>query len=149
MRLLIQRVSEAFVTVKGKEIAHIGPGMLILYGLNTEDTEALFPKVIDKAVNLRIFSDGEHDINASIQDIGGEILLVSQFTLYADTKKGRRPGFSKAMEPEKARILSNIFVQEFKKSYDKTQTGEFQAMMNVSLVNDGPVTIMIDTDEWR
>ena len=148
MRFLIQRVSQASVTVEGEEISAIKHGLLVFFAFGTEDTEEIFAKSIDKIVNLRVFPDDKHPINASVSDIDGEILLVSQFTLFASTKKGRRPSFTKAMEPEKAQILSEKFVSEFKNSFKNTKTGQFQTMMEVKLINDGPVTIMIDTDEW-
>ena len=149
MRLLIQRVASSKVTVDRQDVSHIGPGLLVLYAFSTKDTETIFPKVFDKIINLRIFPDDAHPINASVQDINGEILIVSQFTLYGDTRKGRRPSFIDAMDPDTAKEFDLKFVKAFKNVYPKVQTGAFREHMQVALVNDGPVTIWIDTDDWK
>lgn len=149
MRLVIQRVLEASVAVDNNVISSIQNGLLVLYGFSVNDTENIFEKVIHKIVELRIFPDEYHGINASVEDNEGGILIVSQFTLMADTKKGRRPSFIKAMPPEKAREFDEKFVEAFKHEFPQVQTGEFQADMKVSLVNDGPVTIIVDTEEWK
>lgn len=143
MKLVIQRVALASVTVDGKTIASVGQGLLILVGFTHSDTlEEIFP-TIEKILKLRIFADQAKPINISIQDIQGEILLVPQFTLYADCKGGNRPSFIDAMKPEPAKILYEQFVKEFQKKWPKTSSGIFGADMKVSLVNDGPVTIVL------
>lgn len=152
MKALIQRVSSANVQVDGKEIGAIDKGILILLGIGKEDEgltdqecDENITKLFEKISNLRIFANGEKPMDLSIKDIGGGLLVVSQFTLYGSTKKGRRPDFGDAALPEKARILYEKFVIECKKTGLKTETGEFGAMMDVSLVNDGPVTFMIES----
>ncbi len=148
MRLLLQRVSEARVTVDGEVIGRIGRGIVVLVGLGAGDTEALFRPAAEKLVNLRIFSDDEEKMNRSIADIGGGILAVSQFTLYADARKGRRPSYVSAMPPDQARGMFDLFLDVLREVYDgKVETGRFGAMMDVQLVNDGPVTIWLDSDE--
>ncbi len=145
MRGVIQRVSRAKVSVGGEIVGKIGKGILILLGVSGEDTEKEAVYLLEKTLNLRIFEDADGKMNLSLLDIGGELLVVSQFTLYGDTRKGRRPSFIEAAKPEKAVELYKFFVSEAKKQIEKVATGRFQAMMDVELVNDGPVTILIDS----
>ncbi|OGO14434.1 MAG: D-tyrosyl-tRNA(Tyr) deacylase [Chloroflexi bacterium RBG_16_48_7] len=145
MKALIQRVNRASVTVDGEIIGRIDNGLLVLVGIAGEDTDKDIAYLTDKIVNLRIFSDVDGKFNLSVIDAGGSILMVSQFTLLADTRKGRRPGFSGAAAPEKAVVLFNDLVAAVKRSGIKVETGRFQEHMVVELVNDGPVTIMIDS----
>lgn len=147
MRLAIQRVTEARVDIDGVTSGRIQQGLLVLAGLGHGDSEAMFPKVVDKLVNLRIFADENGNINRSLCDVQGGLLLVSQFTLYADIRKGRRPSFTNSMPPGEAQALFARFVDAVKECYTHgpVETGEFGAMMQVHLVNDGPVTIWLDT----
>lgn len=142
MICLIQRVKRAEVKVEGKIISSINYGMLIFIGFEKTDKEELFEKAIDKILNLRIFDDEEGKLNKSILDIKGEILLVSQFTLAADIKRGRRPSFENAMEPEKSITFFEKFFEKLRCSKLKIEKGQFGAKMEVSLTNDGPVTII-------
>ena len=148
MKALLQRVSEAKVTVNSKIIGEIGTGWLILLGVGKADSEAEIPKLSEKILGLRLFSDADGKFNLSVQDVGGQILVVSQFTLFADCSRGRRPGFSNAAPPDVAKDLYERFVDELRKSSITVATGEFGADMKVSLVNDGPVTIMLDSAEF-
>ncbi len=146
MRALIQRVTEASVTIRETTTGRIGPGMLILLGIEESDTAADVEWLVKKILALRIFNDREDVMNLSVKEVQGEILLVSQFTLHASTRKGNRPSFIRAARPEKALPLYQEFISLLEKELSKSiQTGEFGAMMKVSLVNDGPVTIMIDS----
>jgi len=148
MRAVIQRVSQASVTIEGKVRSGIGQGLLILLGIETADDETEIEWLCNKIVNLRIFDDNSGVMNQSVLDIGGEILTVSQFTLHAKTKKGNRPSYIRAAAPEKAIPLYNMFVTRLSAiSGKEIATGEFGAMMQVELINDGPVTIIIDTRE--
>jgi D-aminoacyl-tRNA deacylase len=152
MRLVIQRVKEASVTVAGRTVGSIGPGLVVLVGFGRQDREDLpaspaWRKVLDKTVNLRLFPDGQGRTNLSLEQAGGEILLVSQFTLYADVRKGRRPGFEGAAEPDLAGRLYDRFASDLKAMRSGLQTGVFGAEMEVGLVNWGPVTLILDTDE--
>ena len=144
MKLVIQRVSEASVTVGGVVKGRIGKGFLVLVGVGREDDEAVADKYIKKMIGLRIFEDEQGKTNLSLQDVGGELLIVSQFTLYASCKKGNRPSFTDAGDPERAEKLYRYVVDRCKKSVPSVQTGEFGAEMKVSLVNDGPFTIILD-----
>lgn len=146
MRLVIQRVGEAKVDVNEKTIAKIGNGMLILVGIGKDDNETIVKKIAQKVLKLRIFPDDHRDINRSVEDVRGEILAVSQFTLLADTSGGNRPSFIRAAEPELAQQLFSIFVQELKKSGLAVKIGEFGTYMNVYLVNNGPVTIIFPSE---
>ncbi len=137
MRAVIQRVSSAKVSVDGEIVGEIGRGILVLLGISHEDTEKEAIYLLEKTLNLRIFEDAEDKMNLSLLDIEGELLVVSQFTLYGDTRKGRRPSFIEAAKPEKAEQLYSFFVLEAKKQIKKVATGRFQAMMDVELVNDG------------
>lgn len=146
MRIIIQRVSEASVKIRGDIYSTIGQGLLVLLGIEDEDQEEDLQFLIQKLVGLRIFADQDGKMNLNIQQIKGDILIVSQFTLHASTKKGNRPSFIKAARPEKAIPLYQRFLSETEKLLGKAcQHGEFGADMKVSLVNDGPVTIWIDS----
>jgi D-tyrosyl-tRNA(Tyr) deacylase len=147
MRLLLQRVKRAEVHVDGKCTGNIGYGLLVLCGFKKEDPSSAIPKMADKCLNLRIFEDEQGKMNLSLLDIKGELLAVSQFTLYADCRKGRRPGFDISMPPEQANLFYQILLQELRKSGLKIEEGIFGAKMEVELINHGPVTIMLDDDE--
>jgi D-aminoacyl-tRNA deacylase len=146
MRSVIQRVSRAAVSVDGKTTGEIGRGILVLLGVSRHDTEKEALYLLEKTLNLRIFEDAEGKMNLSLLDIAGELLVVSQFTLYGDARKGRRPSYIEAAEPEKANRLYEFFVAEARKQIERVETGRFQAMMDVELVNDGPVTILLDSE---
>jgi len=149
VKALLQRVREAVVSVEEKEIGRIGPGFTVLLGIAPEDTESDARYLAEKTVNLRIFSDAEGKFNLSALDTGGEILVVSQFTLLADTRKGRRPNFSQAAPPEIAEPLCDYFMEQVRGFGLKVASGLFGAHMVVSIVNDGPVTLMLDSSEKR
>lgn len=146
MRAVVQRVDKASVAVGGKEVAAIGKGLLVLLGVHKEDKEEDARYLVEKIVNLRIFEDGEGKMNLSLLDVGGEILLVSQFTLLASTKRGRRPDFTQAAPPKMAEKLFSFSCSLFER-YAPTKTGIFGEKMLVSLVNNGPLTIVIDSKE--
>jgi len=146
MRIVVQRVSEASVRIDGKIVSSIAQGLMVLLGVETTDSQSDADYLIQKLINLRIFNDNEGKMNLSIQDVGGELLVVSQFTLHASTKKGNRPSYIRAARPEQAIPLYSYFIEQAQKELTtKIQTGEFGADMKVSLVNDGPVTIIIDS----
>jgi len=145
MRVVLQRVSRAKVSVDGETVGEIGKGILVLLGISSTDTEKEAIYLLEKTLNLRIFEDAAGKMNLSLLNIKGELLVVSQFTLYADVRKGRRPSFIEAAAPEKANPLYEFFVAEAVKQVKKVATGRFQTMMDVELVNDGPVTILIDS----
>jgi D-tyrosyl-tRNA(Tyr) deacylase len=145
MKVVIQRVSESRVQVDGKTVGEIGKGLMLLVGIDENDEKPDADWLVQKIINLRIFGDEDGKLNLSVQDIRGEILCISQFTLIADYKKGNRPSFIKAARPEKAVPLFEYFKEEIAKSGLKIQSGIFGADMKVSLVNDGPVTITIDS----
>ncbi|ACL26111.1 D-aminoacyl-tRNA deacylase [Chloroflexus aggregans] len=149
MRAVIQRVTEASVTVAGQVVGAIGPGLLILLGVNQTDTLDDVALLAEKIAHLRIFSDEEGKFNLSLLDTGGAALVVSQFTLYADTRKGRRPSFTAAARPEIAAPLVDTFTTALRTYGIPVATGVFGAMMQVALVNDGPVTIVMDSAELR
>ncbi len=146
MRLILQRTSGAEVVIDGKVHSRTGRGLFILMGSKTGDSEQSCAFLADKAVNLRIFEDDAGRMNLSALDVGAEIMIVSQFTLYADTRKGRRPGFSEAMEPVEAKRLYDMFVERVAASELVVKTGIFGAKMDVRFNNDGPVTIILDHD---
>ncbi|HAI08712.1 MAG TPA: D-tyrosyl-tRNA(Tyr) deacylase [Dehalococcoidia bacterium] len=145
MRALIQRVSEASVTVEDQEVGRIGSGLLVFLGFTSSDEETDSLYLVDKVVNLRIFADDDNRFNRSALDVGAELLLVSQFTLYADTRKGRRPDFNQAAGPDKAGEAYDQAVELFRKTGLTVATGQFQEYMQVRIQNDGPVTIMLDS----
>lgn len=145
MRAVVQRVKEASVSVDGRLVASIGPGLLVLAGFHKDDTEKDSDYIISKITGLRIFGDSEGNMNLSVEDVKGEILVVSQFTLYGDARKGRRPSFSEAMPPLEAAKFYDTFIEKFRSVYGKVESGVFGADMDVSLVNAGPVTIMLDS----
>ena len=144
MRAVIQRVSEGSVTVENRKVAQIGKGLVILLGIAPGDTEANAEALANKLVHLRIFEDAEEKMNRSLLDVNGEAIVVSQFTLYADTRKGRRPSFTDAAKPDIAEPLVETFAWMLEARGVPTQTGVFGAMMEVALVNDGPVTIVME-----
>lgn len=145
MRLVIQRVSEARVTVGARVVGEIGAGLCILLGIGKADESALVQVMADKVKRLRIFADTEGKMNRSVVDIGGEILVVSQFTLYGDARKGNRPSFTAAAEPNQANQLYRQFVETLSDCGLSVATGEFGSHMNVALVNDGPVTLILES----
>jgi D-tyrosyl-tRNA(Tyr) deacylase len=147
MRAIIQRVSRAKVKVDGEVIGEIGEGILVLLGVAESDSEKAAVYLLEKTLNLRIFEDADDKMNLSLLDIKGELLVVSQFTLYGDARKGRRPSFVRAAAPDEANRLYEFYVGEARKQIGKVETGRFQAMMNVELVNDGPVTILLDSEK--
>jgi D-aminoacyl-tRNA deacylase len=147
MRAVIQRVSRAKVTVDGEITGEIGKGILLLLGVASNDTEEDARYLVDKTLNLRIFEDSDGKMNLSLLDIDGGLLVVSQFTLYGDTRRGRRPSFINAAPPEQANSLYEFFVTEARIQLIEVATGRFQAMMDVELINDGPVTILIDSEK--
>ena len=145
MRAVVQRVAEAAVRIDGAVVGQIGPGVLVLLGVGQGDAEADADYLAEKILNLRIFPDEAGQMNRSVLDTGGELLAVSQFTLYGDTRRGRRPGFSSAAPPEEANRLYGYFVGRLRASGLRVAEGVFRAMMDVSLVNRGPVTILLDS----
>ena len=146
MRFVIQVVKEASVKVEGKTVGQIGKGYLVLIGVSDSDTEAVADKMIRKMTGLRIFADDSGKTNLSLADVDGSLLLVSQFTLYANCKKGNRPSFIEAGAPDKAEELYEYIIRECGKTVPDVQTGKFGAEMEVSLVNDGPFTILLDSE---
>ena len=147
MRTVVQRVTHASVKVDGQTIGEIGKGFLILLGVAAEDDEAIADKMADKICRLRIFEDENGKTNLSLADVSGEILVVSQFTLYADCKKGNRPSFVKAGNPEKANRLYEYFMKRCQTHVQTVEHGQFGADMKVELLNDGPFTLMLDSKE--
>jgi D-tyrosyl-tRNA(Tyr) deacylase len=148
MRAVIQRVTKASVSIDNKIKSSIGAGLVVLLGIEESDNEADLELLCNKIVRLRIFNDSSGVMNLSVQDTGGEVLTVSQFTLHAKTKKGNRPSYIRAAHPEKAIPLYNLFISRLSGLLGKeTGAGEFGAMMQIELINDGPVTIIIDTKE--
>jgi D-tyrosyl-tRNA(Tyr) deacylase len=145
VRIVLQRVKNASVTVEGEKISEIGPGLLLLVGVAQDDGEAEAEWLAEKVAGLRIFNDEEGKMNLSVRDVGGEILAVSQFTLLADTRKGKRPSFIRAAAPEEAEALFDYYCQRLRgSSVGSVKTGSFGAMMDVALTNDGPVTIILE-----
>lgn len=147
MRLVIQRVSEASVTVNQSTIGSIRRGLAVFVGIGQQDTEADANYLIDKLLGLRIFPDENGKMNRNIQDAGGSLLLVSQFTLYGDCRRGRRPSFDRAAAPERAQVLYRYFVESARRGPVPVETGIFQAAMQIQLVNEGPVTLLMDSAE--
>jgi len=144
MRVLLQRVTQASVSIDGREVGRCGRGFLLLFGVKNGDTEEALEWLAEKCLNLRVFEDEEGKMNRSLLDVSGELLVVSQFTLYADTVRGRRPSFIEAAPPDVSKPLYEKFVARLRASGVPVATGEFGADMQVSLVNDGPVTIMLE-----
>lgn len=147
MRAVIQRVKSSSVTVKNEVVGEIGKGLLVLLGVATSDSIDDAEYLADKIVNLRIFEDEDHKLNRSLIDIGGKMLVVSQFTLLGDCRKGRRPSFVKAAPPEKAKALYRRFVQRVRECGIGVETGRFGAAMKVSLINDGPVSLIVSSPD--
>ena len=145
MRAVLQRVSSASVSIDGALVSSIGPGLLVLAAVGRDDTDADAAYVVDKTVNMRIFPDDAGRFDRSLLDVGGSLLVVSQFTLYGDTRKGRRPSFTDAAAPADAASRFADLVERFRDAGAAVETGRFQEMMDVSLVNDGPVTIIVDS----
>ena len=145
MRAVIQRVTEASVKVEGRATGEIGAGLLVLLGVAGDDGNRDADYLADKIIHLRIFNDEQGKMNLSLEDTGGAMLVVSQFTLYGDVRRGRRPSYTEAAEPEKANALYEYFVEQARSRGIRVETGIFQAMMRVSLINDGPVTILLDS----
>lgn len=144
MRIVLQRVTSASVTVDGKIIGKIGTGFLLLFGVGHEDTEEDCRRLADKISGLRIFSDENDKINLDLDSVGGQLLVVPQFTLYADCRKGNRPNFIQAAKPEKANALYEYFVEYLRSKGKHVETGEFGADMKVELLNDGPFTVILE-----
>jgi D-tyrosyl-tRNA(Tyr) deacylase len=150
MRAVIQRVREGRVSVEGGTIGRIGPGLVILLGAGPGDGQSEADRLADKIANLRIFADAEDKTNLSVLDVGGEALVISQFTLYADCRKGRRPSFIHAAPPDVAEPLVDYFVGQLRQAgLNRVETGEFGAMMLVEIHNDGPFTIVLDTEDLK
>lgn len=150
MKAVIQRVENAAVTVDGRVVGSIGGGYMILLGVVDTDTEAEARLLAAKTASLRVFRDENDKMNLSILQVGGEALVISQFTLCADTRKGNRPSFTSSAEPKRANELYELYMDELRKNgVKKVEKGEFGAHMKVSLVNDGPATIILDTDTWK
>jgi D-tyrosyl-tRNA(Tyr) deacylase len=145
VRAVLQRVDKASVTIQGRMVSAVGKGLLVFLGVQTGDTFADADYLLEKIHNLRIFEDSDGKMNVSLLDVGGEMLVVSQFTLLGDCRKGRRPSFTAAEEPAKAKLLYDYFISQAQGKNCRVAGGEFQAMMQVELINDGPVTMMIDS----
>lgn len=145
MRVVLQRSKAAQVTVDGEIVGEISKGIVLLVGITHNDTEADVKYLADKIVNLRIFEDENEKMNFSLLDVEGQILSISQFTLYGDCRKGRRPNFMEAAKPDKAEVLYNLFNHKLKEKGVFVATGKFGAMMDVSLINDGPVTLIVES----
>ncbi len=145
MRVILQRVTSSSVVIDGKCVGKSGLGYMLLVGFTHDDTEKDIDYMIDKIIHLRVFSDKDGNMNLSLEDVKGSILSISQFTLYADARKGRRPSFIEAMRPEKATILYDLFNQKLKETGIPVETGIFGADMKVTLTNDGPVTICLES----
>lgn len=147
MRAIVQRVQEASVNIDEKIVSEINQGLLVFLGIGKEDEEKDLEYLLDKIINLRIFEDDNEKMNLSISDIDGELLVVSQFTLYGDVRKGRRPSFSESAAPEIGEIFYKSFIEKAKLKKIKTQAGVFGAHMKIDLINDGPVTILLDSEK--
>ena len=147
MRFVIQRVSHASVTVDGKVLGKIAKGFLVLIGISGTDTEEIADKMVKKMLGLRIFEDENGKTNLDLRTVNGELLLISQFTLYADCRRGNRPGFTRAGKPEEANALYEYIVRKCREEFPVVEKGEFGADMKVELLNDGPFTILLDSEE--
>ena len=146
MRAVVQRVKRAEVRVSEEAVGRIGPGFVVLLGVGKDDTEKAGEVLAEKVANLRVFDDDQGKMNRSLLETGGQALCVSQFTLYGDCRKGRRPSYDQAAAPERAMLLYECFVKSLRQHGIPTETGRFRAMMDVELVNDGPVTLLLDSD---
>lgn len=146
MRAVVQRVTESSVEVNNRVIGKIGQGLLVLLGISSEDTEKDSEYILRKILGLRVFNDQEGNMNLSVSDISGELLLVSQFTLYGDARKGNRPSYIRAAKSDSSKIIYDSFIKKLEASGVKFETGKFGADMNVSIKNDGPVTILLDSE---
>lgn len=146
MRVVVQRVKKASVTIENKLYSQIGQGYMLLVGFGQNDDEKIVEQMADKVLNLRVCDDENGKMNLSIKDVGGDILSVSQFTLYADASRGRRPSFTDACPPQRATVLYDYFNEQLKKSELNIKTGIFQTEMDVDLINSGPITIILDSD---
>jgi len=144
---VVQRVRRCRVVVESKTVGEIGAGLLVLLGVGKNDTETAVEYMVEKILGLRIFEDADEKMNLSVQDIGGEVLVVSQFTLYGDVRRGKRPSFDAAARPEEARRLYECFVEKVRSAGLRCETGQFQAMMEVELTNSGPVTILVYSEK--
>ena len=149
MRALIQRVARASVSVDGETLGSIGAGLVVLVGVSRDDGHEEVDYIVSKTVNMRLFADSDGRFDLSAIDVGAELLVISQFTLYGDTRRGRRPSFSRAAPPDEAARLFANALDAFRKTGLAVQTGRFQAYMEVAIHNDGPVTIMLDSDDRR
>jgi len=148
LRAVVQRVTQATVVVDNKIVSQIEKGLLVFLGISKNDRESDINWMADKIVNLRIFEDSQNKMNSSLLDVNGEVLVVSQFTLYGDCRKGRRPSFTDSANPSKARVLYDKFLSYLKEKYPiNVQQGEFQAHMKVNIINDGPVTLLLDSQK--
>lgn len=147
MKLVIQRVTHASVTVDNNVIGKIGKGYMVLIGVSDTDTKEIADKMLDKMIKLRIFEDENGKTNLSLADVGGELLLISQFTLYANCKKGKRPSFIEAGSPDHANALYEYIIEKCKERVDVVEQGEFGAEMKVELLNDGPFTVILDSEQ--
>ena len=147
MKLVIQRVTHASVTVDNNVIGKIGKGYMVLIGVSDTDTKEIADKMLDKMIKLRIFEDENGKTNLSLADVGGELLLISQFTLYANCKKGNRPSFIEAGSPDHANALYEYIIEKCKERVDVVELGEFGAEMKVELLNDGPFTVILDSEQ--
>jgi D-tyrosyl-tRNA(Tyr) deacylase len=147
MRAVVQRVTQASVMVDGVVTGAIDSGLLVLLGVGRNDTTASADYIVEKLLGLRIFEDADGKMNRSVQEHGGAVLVVSQFTLFGDVRRGKRPSFDDAARPEQARSLYEYVVEQIRSRDVRCETGQFQAMMRVALINDGPVTILIDSDK--
>jgi D-aminoacyl-tRNA deacylase len=145
MRAVLQRVTSASVRVEGETVGEIGPGLVVLLGVARDDAEEDARYLVEKVLNLRVFDDAEGRMNLSVAERGGALLVVSQFTLYGDVRRGRRPSWFEAAPPELAEMLYEFFVTEARRAGARVETGSFRRMMEVELVNDGPVTILMDS----
>ena len=149
MRAVIQRVSSAFVSIDGEVVSRIRMGLVVLVAVGRDDADADADYIVEKTVHLRVFPDAEGRFDRSVEDVGGSLLVVSQFTLYGDVRRGRRPSFTEAAPPDEAVARFDDVVERFRATGVPVETGQFQAMMDVALVNDGPVTLMLDSADRR
>ena len=147
MRAVVQRVTQARVVIDGECVGEIGKGIMLLVGFAADDNDSVIDYIVDKTINLRIFEDTDEKMNLSLVDIDGGLLVVPNFTLYGDTRKGRRPGYSSGASPAVAEGIYIRFVEMVKSKYAKVETGVFQAYMQVELINDGPVTLLLNSEK--